>query len=94
MNTTHDAVSFDSSIGKNRSDGDRPEVTSKDANSVEDWSLLTGKHVRVYRGGGPIREGVVEAVSSDSQIIWLQHSGTNLRVLFERAEGYEVQVRT
>lgn len=74
------------------SEGVWPEATWKEANSVQDWASLNGKYVKVYRGGRLIREGLVEAVSPDSQIIWLQSFGANLRVLFERAEGYEVLI--
>lgn len=54
---------------------------------------MNGKYVKVYRGGRLIREGRVDAVSQDSQIIWLQGCGANLRLLFERGEGYEIQIQ-
>ena len=58
-----------------------------------DWTSLRNKYVGIYRKGQLIREGRVEVASQDAQMIWLESFGTNPRVLFEMAEGYEVHLR-
>ena len=67
-------------------------VSGKDA--VQDWTSLRKKYVKVYREGRLVREGRVEIASQESQMIWLESFGTNPRMLFEMAEGYEVHVQT
>ena len=92
MNKIHETEGPDSAMSRGwDSEGALPEETSKC--NLQDWTSLNGKYVKVYRGGRLIREGRVDAVSHDSQIIWLQGCGANLRLLFERAEGYEIQIQ-
>lgn len=57
-----------------------------------DWNYLLGRIVEVRTGGHRIRNGVVEAVSSDSSMMWLGFDGVHGRQLIMNTDGYEISI--
>lgn len=56
------------------------------------WSQLPGHWVELRKEGQPVRSGYVEAVTFDSDVLWLGYDGFHPRALFELSEGYEAWV--
>ncbi|MEJ1193186.1 hypothetical protein [Pseudarthrobacter sp. CCNWLW207] len=56
----------------------------------EDWSGLTGFLVEVRLSGHRVAAGMVEAVSSEGDHIWIAAEGVNTRKLYDKPSGYEV----
>ncbi|MBT2596703.1 hypothetical protein [Arthrobacter sp. ISL-72] len=56
----------------------------------EDWQLLIGSWIELRRGDQLVRTGEVEAVTSDSSIMWLKFNGTHPRQLVAKTDGYAV----
>lgn len=57
-----------------------------------EWENLVGCTVEVRRGGHRLRNGVVEAVSSDSSMMWLQFDGVHGRQLIMKTDPYEIYI--
>lgn len=55
---------------------------------VEDWTNLAGRTISVRRGGRLIRVGLVDAVTPDGDMLWLQSEGVEPRALFHKADHY------
>lgn len=53
---------------------------------------LTGAPVEIRRNGTTVRSGTVEAVMSDSSLLWIQADGARGRELFAAADTYEVWI--
>jgi len=60
--------------------------------SVSDWSSLVGHTVELRRHGQMVRQGLVDAVTDDSTILWLQPDALHGRQLIMHADGYDVSV--
>lgn len=56
------------------------------------WALLTNALVEIRHRGTTIRTGVVDAVMSDSSMVWIAADATYPRQLFEASEGHEIWV--
>ena len=56
------------------------------------WQPLVGQLVIVKLLDEEIRRGVVDAVTDDDQILWLDSDGAEPRRLFHRADGFKVWV--
>ena len=56
------------------------------------WQALIGQMVIVKLLDEEIRRGVVDAVTDDDQILWLDSDGTEPRRLFHRADGFQVWI--
>ncbi|AOY71059.1 hypothetical protein IG195_15870 [Arthrobacter sp. TES] len=56
------------------------------------WQPLIGQLVIVKLQDEEIRRGVVDAVTDDDQILWLDTDGAEPRRLFHRAEGFKVWI--
>lgn len=59
----------------------------------EHWQPVAGQRIEIRRDGHLLREGLVGAISSDDQIIWVEGEGNEPRQLFEKYHGYEVWIR-
>jgi hypothetical protein len=53
---------------------------------------LAGFRVQVTLGGRIVADGTIEAVSPNSDYVWLAGYGADSRRLIHRAEGYELLV--
>lgn len=58
-----------------------------------DWQRALGQYVEIRRHSAVVRTGTVEAVMPDCSILWISAAGPQPRVLYERAEGYQVYAR-
>ena len=56
------------------------------------WQPLIGQLVIVKLHDEEIRRGVVDAVTDDDQILWLDSDGAEPRRLFHRADGFNVWI--
>jgi hypothetical protein len=56
------------------------------------WQPLVGQLVIVKLLDKEIRRGIVDAVTDDDQILWLDSDGAEPRRLFHRADGFMVWV--
>jgi hypothetical protein len=56
------------------------------------WQPLVGQLVIVKLQGEDIRRGIVDAVTADDQILWLDGNGAESRRLFERSDGIQVWI--
>lgn len=56
------------------------------------WQPLVGQLVIVKFQGEEIRRGVVDAVTADDQILWLDGDGAESRRLFERIDGFQIWI--
>lgn len=56
------------------------------------WQPLIGQPVIVKLQDEEIRRGVVDAVTDDDQILWLDNDGAEPRRLFHRADGFNVWI--
>ncbi|TVU64893.1 hypothetical protein FQP90_05770 [Paenarthrobacter nitroguajacolicus] len=61
---------------------------------VNNWTLLVGQTVQVWRGDDIVDQGMVEAVTPDGSILWLTQRGAIERrmVTKERGTGLRVQL--
>ena len=67
--------------------------TEENMTSVSgEWKHLVGCTVEVRHDGHPLRNGVVEEVSSDSSIMWLQFDGVHGRQLIMKTDPYEMYI--
>lgn len=57
-----------------------------------DWFPVVGEAVQIRNNGAIIREGIVEAVTHDDTILWLEADGAVPRQMAYRAEGDEVRI--
>lgn len=57
-----------------------------------EWKNLVGYTVEVRRDSHRLRNGVVEAVSSDSSMLWLQFDGVHGRQLIMKTDSYEIYI--
>ncbi|MFK0005401.1 hypothetical protein [Paenarthrobacter sp. NPDC090522] len=55
---------------------------------IDDWHSLTGARVEIRQLGVRVCEGIVDTVTEDGEILWLQ-SPLDGRRLFEKTELYE-----
>ncbi|MFD1212240.1 hypothetical protein ACFQ36_09330 [Arthrobacter sp. GCM10027362] len=55
---------------------------------AEDWNLLAGRQVQIWKDGRIVRTGRVNTVTKAANALWLESHGAHLRTLFEKAEGY------
>ena len=58
----------------------------------DEWKNLVECTVEVRRDGHRLRNGVVEAVSSDSSMMWLQFDGVHGRQLIMKTDPYEIYI--
>lgn len=58
---------------------------------VDDWTGLTGSRVEIRKDGQVHSAGIVDAVTSDGMILWLQPPSDQRR-LYEKSASYEVWV--
>lgn len=56
----------------------------------DDWLPLVGETVQIRQYGRFVRTGIVDAVTGDDGILWLEADGVNHRQLVSKAEGFEV----
>ncbi len=56
----------------------------------DDWLPLTGETVQIRINGRAVRTGLVDAVTTDNQILWLASDGVHQRRMISKADGYEV----
>ncbi|MDR6989206.1 hypothetical protein J2Y66_003721 [Paenarthrobacter nitroguajacolicus] len=56
------------------------------------WRPLVGRTVTVKLQTHEVRTGVVDAVTADDQILWLDCHGNNPRRLFERSDGFQIWI--
>lgn len=59
---------------------------------VTDWASINGAPVVIVRNEVTIACGLVDDVTADGSIVWVQDD-TGQRKLYERAELYEIWVR-
>lgn len=61
---------------------------------VNNWTLLVGRSVQVWRGNDIVDQGTVDAVTSDGRVMWLTQMGAIERrmVTKERGTGLRVQL--
>lgn len=57
-----------------------------------EWHPLVGQQVVVRLHGNVVRYGIVDAVTEDDEVLWLNLEGPASRQLFERSEGFEVWI--
>jgi hypothetical protein len=55
---------------------------------VHDWNALVGAAVEIHQNDTVVCTGIVDAVTNDDQILWIQ-SPVEGRRLFERAESFQ-----
>jgi hypothetical protein len=58
----------------------------------DDWTMLVGRTVELWREKRPIRTSTVECVSSDSLVLWLRFDGANERQLITKHDGYDIYI--
>lgn len=56
------------------------------------WPSLIGVRIEIRHHGNPVRDGMVEAATTDSSILWLHAEGVDGRTLYLADEGYEAWV--
>ncbi|SDW90030.1 hypothetical protein SAMN04487912_105292 [Arthrobacter sp. cf158] len=60
------------------------------------WPSLIGLRIEIRHHGNPVRDGLVEAATTDattdSSILWLHAEGVDGRTLYLADEGYEAWV--
>jgi hypothetical protein len=69
----------------------RNSVTRK-LHLQHDWLPVVGETVEIRRGGGTVRTGVVDAVTTDGRVLWISADGAERRAMFERANGLTVWI--
>lgn len=50
---------------------------------VDDWTLLEGLQVEIYRHGRLLDRGTVECVTSNGALLWLKQNGATQRRIAE-----------
>jgi hypothetical protein len=60
--------------------------------AMDEWNLLVGCTIEILRDGRRVRTAEVEAVTSDSSIMWLRFDGNHLRTLIAKADGYDIRL--
>ena len=60
--------------------------------TVDNWKDLTGQHVQIRKDGKPVRKGRVDEVTRAADALWLEWHSGYLRQLYEKAEGYSVEL--
>lgn len=58
---------------------------------VQDWTSVDGATAEIAQYGQTIARGIIDGVTSDGAIVWVQNDSGRRR-LFERSESYEVWV--
>lgn len=58
----------------------------------DDWRLLQGVCVEVWREGCKLRDGYVDTASVDSSMAWIRADGNDPRMLVEKCRGYELRI--
>jgi hypothetical protein len=58
---------------------------------VKDWTTVTGASVEIRLQGTPVDNGLVDAVTNDGTILWVQNPAQT-RKLYEKTEYYETWV--
>lgn len=58
---------------------------------VNDWTSVDGAAAEIVQDGRTLARGVIDGVTSDGAIVWLQEDSWRRR-LYERCESYEVWV--
>lgn len=56
-----------------------------------DWRLLAGQHIEVHFPNGIRDQGIVDAVTTDGLILWLQQDGATPRRLIEKLPGLGIR---
>lgn len=59
---------------------------------VNDWTILTGAIVEIRQGRQLLREGVVEAFTSDGRVVWLQQGQGFGRQLVDKGSGFTIHI--
>ncbi|MDQ0867494.1 hypothetical protein [Arthrobacter globiformis] len=59
-----------------------------EAQPSQNWNDLIDRHVEIRKNGRVVRTGRVEAVTHAADALWLEGHGSDLRSIFEKAEGY------
>lgn len=62
-----------------------------DRRRVDDWASIDGAAAEIVYEGQTIARGLIDAVTEDGSIIWMQDD-TFRRRLYEKSESYEVWV--
>ncbi|WP_442546111.1 hypothetical protein ACSBOX_21510 (plasmid) [Arthrobacter sp. KN11-1C] len=57
-----------------------------------DWLPLVGEVVEVRLHDTVVRQGTVDAVTSDNSILWIAADGAHTRTMMERSEGYTMGI--
>ncbi|MDI3210868.1 hypothetical protein [Arthrobacter sp. AL12] len=55
----------------------------------DDWARLIGATVEIRRRGDPVRTGLVDHATRDSNVLWLAQEGNSPRKMIDKAQGYE-----
>jgi hypothetical protein len=58
----------------------------------DDWKTLVGRWVQIRVNCMLVDQGVVDAVTSDNSVLWLEADGALGRRLFMREDNFEVWV--
>lgn len=59
---------------------------------TEKWTTLVGQRVQIKNFNGVIDAGLVEAVTPDGSILWLEPEGAILRRLVQKLPGIELRL--
>lgn len=59
---------------------------------VDDWTLLEGLQVEIFRQGRLLDQGTVECVTSDGTLLWLKQNGATQRRIAENLPGTYVRL--
>jgi hypothetical protein len=60
----------------------------------DDWHMLVGHVVEVWRLGQHIATGTVEQAAEDGSVLWIAADGAGTRRLFDRRSGYRMWFAT
>lgn len=63
---------------------------SSTGTSPEDWTSLVGQRVQIKDAKRIIDAGLVEAVTPDGSILWLEPEGAVMRRLIQKLPGIEL----
>lgn len=59
-----------------------------------DWTLLEGKHVKIYTQELLVDQGAVDAVTADGLILWLQQNGPQSRRIVQKQADTQIHLLT
>lgn len=62
--------------------------------AIDDWSLLNGAYVEIYRADKLLDHGTVDAATQDGLIVWLSQEGATPRRLVHKEPGITAVVST